>query len=202
MAGVARDRVDAGGADRQNVSMGGNFSLLSLTILLPVAGWAQVTPGPAPLPDPATIQTPDVTPSRDPKVSQDGYKFYYFHSPRVTFVQAYRDLKECRGHLAIGGPAQVPGFVPWDEAHRRRVVPTSSPYGLVGAGLAAIIVPKMERGLQSNKMRRCMGTRGYNRYAITEKAWEMLNDGDEERLVLMQAKLAAGPKPQDVAVTK
>lgn len=147
-----------------------------------------------------------MTPSHDPKVSEEGYKFYYFHNSSVSFAEAYQDLKQCRAHLPAGGATNVPGFVPWDEAHRRKVYESfTAPSVLhvaVYSAIGAIVVPKIERGLRSNKMRRCMGTRGYARYAIPEPAWETLNEGDEEQLILMQAKLASGPKPQDEAVTK
>jgi hypothetical protein len=174
--------------------------LLSLPlVLLPGGALAQEAP---PLPDPATVSAPDVTPSQDPKVRNDGYKFYYFHNPDVSFAEAVQDLRECRAYLSFAGPAQVPGFIPWDEAHRRRVVNGAPAFGLVGLGLAAIILPKYERGVRSNIMRRCMGTRGYQRYAIPEKTFDLLNDGDEEQLIMMQAKLASGPKPQDSVVER
>lgn len=173
--------------------------ILSTLCLSPVAS-AQTLE--APLPDPATIEVPDVTPSSDPKVREEGYKFYYFHNSEVNFETAYQDLRECRAHLITGGAAAVPGFIPWGEAHRREIPKTTPMYGIVGAAMAAIIVPKMIRGQQSNKMRRCMGTRGYERYAIAEVTWDKLNDGDEQQLILMQAKLASGPKPQDEAVTR
>lgn len=169
---------------------------------------AMILPGVEPaalaqsLPDPATISVPDVTPSSDPKVVKDGYKFYYFHHPRISFAEAYQDLTECRAHLVAGGPAAVPGFIPWDEAHRRETPQLTPPYGLIGGAVAAIILPKMERGVRSNKMRRCMGTRGYARYAITEANWDRLNEGDERQLILMQAKLASGPQPRDQEVTE
>lgn len=154
------------------------------------------------LPDPATITAPDVTPSTDSKVREEGYKFYYFHSPDVSFEMAYQDLRECRAHLVSGGMAPVPGFIPWGEKHRREVPQLTPMYGLVGGVMSAIIVPKLIRGQRSNKMRRCMGTRGYERYAISESVWDKLNDGDEEQLILMQAKLASGPKPADEVVTR
>ncbi len=155
------------------------------------------------LPDPGTIKVPDVSPALDPKVRKDGYKFYYFHNPAVSFAEAYQDLRECRAHLAVGGGTLIPGFVPWDESHRRTVAQGTPMFpGLVTSALAAIILPKMERGTRSNKMRRCMGTRGYVRYAIPEVTWNALNEGDEEKLVSMQAKLASGPKPADTEVTE
>lgn len=174
--------------------------VLSLLLLTQTAPATQAADGP-PLPDPATVNAPDVTPSGDPKIAEQGYKFYYFHHPQVSFAQAYRDLSECRAHLAVAGPAKVPGFIPWEEAHRRQTL-APAPSGLVGAALAGIILPKLERGLRSNKMRRCMGTRGYDRYAIPESAWNVLNEGDERQLILMQAKLASGPKPRAEAVSK
>ncbi len=174
--------------------------LLSLLLLAqPVPGAASA--GAPPLPDPATVNVPDVTASADPKIAEQGYKFYYFHNPQVSFAQAYRDLSDCRAHLAVAGPAKVPGFIPWDEAHRRETV-APAPSGLVGAVLAGIIAPKLERGARSNKMRRCMGIRGYDRYAIPESAWNALNEGEERQLILMQAKLASGPKPRSEAVSK
>src|SRR3954453_23691482 len=173
-------------------------SLLLLSLL--VSTGSAAAGAPAVLPDPATVTVPDVTPSADPKVHDEGYKFYYFHNPSVSFAEAVQDFTECRAHLAIGS-VQVPGFVAWDEAQRRRdykgvptYQPVASPYGLVGGIMADIIVPKMERGARSNKMRRCMGTRGYERYAIPEAAWNMINQGDERQIILMQAKLSTGPR--------
>lgn len=157
----------------------------------------------AELPDPSTISIPDVTPSTDPKMKEEGYKFYYFHNSNVSFAEAHKDLVECRGYLIVGGGTQVPGFIPWGEEHRRVVYQGTPMFpGLVTAALAAIIVPKMQRGVESNKMRRCMGTRGYERYAVAEKTWDLLNEGEERQIILLQAKLASGPKPQNEVVTR
>ena len=68
--------------------------------------------------------------------------------------------------------------------------------------MADIITPKMERGLRSNKLRRCMGTRGYQRYAISEAEWDEINKGDEQQIILMHAKLATGPRPQAAPVIR
>jgi len=193
--------------------------LLLPALLLPAVARAQAAPAAASvtpsvaLPDPATITVPDVSPSSDPKIRSEGYKFYYFHNPAVTFAEAYQDLTECRAHLAFGGIQMVPGFIPWDEKHRRKVrqsagmvvvgpsMLTAVVGSMVTAGLAAIMLPKMERGARSNKMRRCMGTRGYVRYAISQSAFDTLNEGEEAQLIAMQAKLASSPKPQDEVVT-
>ncbi len=66
--------------------------------------------------------------------------------------------------------------------------------------IGAIVVPKIERGLRNNKLRRCMEPRGYVRYALPETAWKQINEGDERSLVLMQAKLATGNRPQQSEV--
>ncbi|MDR6848144.1 hypothetical protein J2X47_002362 [Sphingomonas sp. BE270] len=172
------------------------------TLLLPVAAVAQNGTTIRGLPDPATINVPDISPSTDPKVRAEGYKFYYFHNPTVRFSEAYQDFAECRAHLTGAGLVKVPGFIPWDESHRRKAIKPVPIYGLVGDIIGDIILPKLERGMRSNKMRRCMGTRGYERYPISETVWKALNEGDEQQVRLMQAKIASGPKPQDAAVTE
>lgn len=72
----------------------------------------------------------------------------------------------------------------------------------IQAGLAAIIMPKIERGLRNNKLRRCMEPRGYKRFALSEASWKILNEGDEKQLVLMQAKLAIRPAPTQAEVVE
>ncbi|NJM50741.1 MAG: hypothetical protein HC843_07570 [Sphingomonadales bacterium] len=131
---------------------------------------------------------------------KQGYKFYYFHNPDISFADAYQDFVECRGYLRVGGGVALPGFIPWTETYQRPVYAQYPQYGLVGAVLIAIISPKAERGVRSNKMRRCMGTRGYVRYAIPEKTFDEINEGEEAKILIVQAKLATGPKPQDEVV--
>jgi len=173
---------------------------------------ATSTPGqaaePIPSPDPASIAVPAVNGPTDPRIFENGYKFYYFHNPSVSFAEAVTDFRECRAHLVVGGPARVPGFIPWDETHRRRVASPGIDLtgGLIGVTMrgvmADIIVPKIERGVRSNKLRRCMGTRGYARYAIPEATWDAINRGDERQVILMQAKLVSGPRPSAMPVTR
>lgn len=148
------------------------------------------------LPDPATIDVPDIAPSADPKVQKEGYKFFFFHNPAVNFAEAYADIAECRSFLVRDGVTTLPTFRPWVEPVKRKPQGYGAgSYGLVGAAMASIIVPKLERGQRNNKLRRCMQPRGYARYPIAETDWDRLNDGAEATLVAMQAKLASGPKP-------
>lgn len=155
------------------------------------------------LPDPATISVPDLASSTDPKVQKEGYKFFFFHNPSISFADAYADIAECRSFLARDGLATLPSFRPWVEPVKRKTkIYGASPYGLVGAAMASIIVPKLERGQRNNKLRRCMTPRGYARYAIAEADWDRLNEGDEPAIIAMQAKLASGPKPSTAEVSE
>lgn len=179
-------------------------AFIALVAMLPAApARAQ---DPFPLIDPATISLPSVTLPSDPvereKVLGDGYKFFYFHKSGVSFDKAYADLRECRAHLTSASAILLPDFIPFGEESSKPVASTTSPYGLVGAAMAAIILPKLDRGLENNKLRRCMGTRGYARYALSEETWKTINTGEEDQVVAMQAKIAAGPRPDQSEVVR
>jgi hypothetical protein len=166
-------------------------AVLAAALAMPVAAVAQQGP---PLPDPASIAVPDIA-SADPSVQAEGYKFFIFHNPAVSFAEAHADIAECRAFLPSGEFRPLPSFVPWGETAVRASTAGPGPYGLVGDAIGAVLVPKIVRGQRNNKLRRCMEPRGYLRYAVPEAAWDRLNEGDEAALVLMQAKLASGPRP-------
>ena len=159
--------------------------------LLALAAGPVGAAGPAPPLDPATVQLPDLS-STDPEVVNNGGKFFAFVSPSLTYAQAYEDIAECRSFLPTGIMRPLPSFVPWEEPSVRPPV-VYHPVGLAAGILVSIIMPKLERGQRNNKMRRCMGPRGYQRAAIPEAAWKMLNEGDELQLIAKQAKLASAP---------
>ena len=142
-------------------------------------------------PDPASVQLPDLS-STDPEVIKNGGKFFAFVNPSLTYAQAYDDIAECRSFLPTGYFRELPSFVPWEEPSVRRPI-VYQPVGLAAGILVSIIMPKMERGQRNNKLRRCMGPRGYQRVAIPEAAWQALNEGDEPQLIAKQAKLAITP---------
>lgn len=54
--------------------------------------------------DPATIVAPEILPTTHPVVIKNGYKFYYFYNPSVSFDEAYKDFQECRVNLQVGWP--------------------------------------------------------------------------------------------------
>lgn len=138
----------------------------------------------------------------DPEVQKNGYKFFFFHNPDIGFAEAARDLAECHSQLPTGPFLPLPGFVPWTEANNREAVPASNGYGLVGAAMGALILPKLERGQRNNKMRLCMERRGYVRYAIDEAAYDAIWEGEPAQLIAKQAKLATGPAPHAQQVTQ
>jgi hypothetical protein len=151
---------------------------------------------PLSLPDPSTIEVPDIAPSADAKVARQGHKFFYFNNPDVTFDQAYIDLSECRRFLEKGALLMVPGFVPWDESDNQKITLQHS--DLSGAPInfiGAILMDHMARGQRANTMRMCMEPRGYKRYAIKESSWETLNRDDAAQTLLMQAKIGSAAKP-------
>ena len=160
--------------------------MLAMLVATPALGAGNLPP-----PDPAAVQLPDLS-STDPEVINNGGKFFAFVNPSLTYAQAYEDIAECRSFLPTGIMRPLPGFVPWEEPSVRPPV-VYQPVGLAAGILVSIIMPKLERGQRNNKMRRCMGQRGYQRVAIPEAAWKMLNEGDEFQLIAKQAKLAITP---------
>ena len=142
-------------------------------------------------PDPSSVQLPDLS-STSPDVVGEGGKFFAFVNPALTYAQAFDDIAECRSFLPVGVYRPLPGFVPWEEPSVRPPI-VYNPVGLAAGILVSIIMPKMERGQRNNKLRRCMGPRGYQRVAVPEAAWQNLNEGDETQLIAKQAKLATMP---------
>lgn len=182
-----------------------------LVLAFPSIIYAQETPHVSSVdiqPDPATVDTPVVN-SDDPKVIDQGYKFFYFYSPDVDFPKAVSDVAECRSFLRHGVFLPQSHFIPWVEPAHRKIPKADyfSPYGplgsLMAAAIAGIIMPKINRGLDNNMVRRCMEPRGYKRYPIPEDSWKAINQGKDERQnILAQAKLASGVRPQLPEVTE
>lgn len=166
-------------------------------LLLPSSAVAERA---AALPDPATIAVPEIATS-DPKVIANGYKFFVFHNSSVTFATAYADISECRSFLPAGPGRSLPGFTPWIAAPAPEHLQTGfGPYGLVGDAIGAIIQPKLQRGQDNTVLRRCMETRGYVRYPVSEAVWNALNDSKDPAIVAVQAKIASAPKPPQLEV--
>lgn len=160
--------------------------LLAAAIAAPAMAQSGLPP-----PDPVSVELPVLGPAT-PEVIKEGGKFFAFVNPSLTYVQAFEDIAECRSFLPVGVYRPLPGFVPWEEPSVRPPI-VYNPVGLAAGILVSIIMPKMERGQRNNKLRLCMGPRGYRRVAVPEAAWEILNEGDETQLIAKQAKLATTP---------
>jgi hypothetical protein len=153
------------------------------------------------LPDPASITAPDIG-TNDPNVLAKGYKFFVFYNSAVDFATAYADISQCRSFLPAGLGRALPGFIPWVAA-QPPATPTYTPsrLGLIGDLMVTAIEPKVDRGRNNTILHRCMETRGYVRYPVSEAVWNALNDPKNAQLVAMQAKIAAGAKPPQPEVT-
>ncbi|WP_284126389.1 hypothetical protein [Parerythrobacter aestuarii] len=154
------------------------------------------------LPDKDAVELPAITYGDDPQVAKNGYKFFFFHNAEIGFDDALLDFAECRSVLVTGSYLPLPGFVPWVEDNNRKVAQGGNAFGLVGAAISAIILPKLERGLRNNKMRLCMERRGYVRYAMDEAAYDAIWDAEPAKSMIMQATLATNPAPQAPQVTE
>lgn len=164
------------------------------------------------LPDPATIQVPDLSRSGDPEVVSNGWKYFFFQKDGVSFAQAHADLAFCYRFLGNSNWATVgvPRFVPWQEAAPDKTGQTSAPigtqYGLIGLAVGAAISGMIEGTLvrrdRQSKMRRCMETRGYTRYGVAEEIWENVIAMDPAQAVAVQAKIASGPSFGGVVPSK
>jgi hypothetical protein len=155
-------------------------------------------------PDPATVELPDLTPSRDPEVIANGGKHFYFHMAGVSYAEAYEDFSECYRYLPVAGGVDVllPMFAPWGRTPGVEAIQPANNYGLVGMGIAALFLGPIERKSRQSRLRRCLETRGYVRYPLSEKVWNELIDGYSERSIAVQAKAASMPAPDARPVTR
>ena len=154
-------------------------------------------------PDPATIELPDMAPTRDQHVIADGWRHFYFHKAGVSFAEAYADFADCYRFLPVQGASPaLPAFAPWSESAGARVVPRSLPWGLMGAAILDIVSGPIDRRDRQSRMRRCMEPRGYVRYPIREEVWRQLIDNYSVRSLALQAKAASGPVPNLPVVTR
>jgi hypothetical protein len=154
-------------------------------------------------PDPATIALPDMTPPRDPAVIKDGWKHFYFHKAGVSYAEAYADFSECYRYLPVAGAnPNLPMFAPWRQTPGVQVIQPTYNYGLIGMGIAALVAGPIERKAYQSRLRRCLETRGYVRYPLSESVWKRLIDDYSERSIALQAKAATLPTPDSEPVTR
>lgn len=155
-------------------------------------------------PDPATVQMPDMTPTRDARVIANGWVHFYFHKDGVTYEQAYADFADCYRFIS---PSQLivelPVFVPWGNGPGNEPATSAARNsGMAGGLIGALFSGSIERRAWQSRMRRCMEPRGYVRYPLAPDSWRQLIDGHSARAVAMQALAASGPNPNLPVVTR
>ena len=150
------------------------------------------------IPDRDTIIVPTIIGGRDAKVVKDGWKYFYFYRPDTSYEEAYADLAECYRFLPVANTdSSLPMHVAWNDAPEatRESGATGSTYGLVGAGIGALVAGPIERRSFQSRMRRCMEPRGYDRYPLTREVWEQVIDDYSQRSIAVQAKIVATGQP-------
>lgn len=139
----------------------------------------------------------------------DFEKYFYFHRPDTTFDVAFRDIAEC--------DALTSGLSFYGGASQSMITQQVMQYGMAGAAGGAIasimadaIFGSAERRKQRRtNMRNCMFYKGYNRYGLEKDLWQEFNfeegNSREEatrraQKLMMQAKVASGPTPEQEAL--
>ena len=156
------------------------------------AAHAQEAP---PLPDPATVVVPDLSGSGKPEVIREGAKYFLFHREGVSFEAAHTDFSECFMYLQPSSwqSVNMNRFVPWDSQPGRRTLPSTNPYGLVGALIVVAVEGSLNHRDYQAKMRSCMEPRGYIRYGVAEAIWKRVTGLPPDQSIAVQAKIASGP---------
>lgn len=173
---------------------------LVLAILLGASAASAQPSGP---PDPATLVLPDMTPTRDRRVIEDGWRHFYFHKAGVSYEEAWSDFADCYRFLPVAGAdPTLPMFVPWRERSGAGSLPQTASGGLVGGIILAIVSGPLERRDRQSRMRRCMEPRGYVRYPLAAEPWRQLIDDYSRRSIALQARVASGPAPDLPRVTR
>ncbi|RYD50079.1 MAG: hypothetical protein EOP60_12585 [Sphingomonadales bacterium] len=163
-----------------------------LAVGVPWTAVAQNAPG---VPDPATVTVPDLSGSAAPEVVANGWKYFFFQREGVGFAEAHADLADCFRFLAPNdwGTVKLGRFVPWESRTGVKASYNPNPYGLVGALMLAMVEGTLVRRDYQAKMRRCMETRGYTRYGVSEEVWENVTNLPKDQSIAVQAKIASGP---------
>lgn len=151
------------------------------------------------IPDPATVELPDLAFKASPETEATFEKYYYFYRADTTFTDALADVRECDG--LARGLAMSTGYN----------TPVYSPSlagalgGAIGSALAVAIFGSAElRKARRVNMRRCMHYKGYQRFGLAKDNWQTFNfeeglssvkEVDRQRMLAQQAKVAVSVIP-------
>jgi hypothetical protein len=164
------------------------------------------------VPDPATVQMPELAFTSSPGIEGTFDKYYYFHRAGTSFAEALADLRECddyaRGIVTRPGATGTPyGETLYPMAYTAG--------GVIGnallAGVGAAMMSADARAERRIDMRRCMHYKGYQRFGLEKSLWQKFNfeegyssidEKDRQRMLAQQAKVAssAGPDRKDLGL--
>jgi len=177
--------------------------VFALCLGIPVAASAQ-KPGAAPI-DPASIAMPDLSFTPNAGDARDYDKYFYFHRADTDFATAYADLQECDNY-ARGLPRRSLGYAATPYPYNGTMAGALG--GALGNALAGAIAnarfSAQRRQQRRVIMRTCMRFKGYQAFGLRKSLWENFNfeegnrrveEGERQRLLQLQARVASGPRP-------
>jgi hypothetical protein len=138
------------------------------------------------LPDPATINVPDLSSAKNPKIAKQGWKYFVFHKAGVSFEEAYADFAECYTFLpTFSGGGELPKFIPWGQSEdpdTQELANNGGNFGVVGVAIGALIEGPLRR-------------RAYQ--SLDKDIWEQISGSYSLESIAIKAKIASGPKLAD-----
>lgn len=154
----------------------------------------------------SAIAMPALAFQETPEAVADYDKYFYFNRPGTSFDEAYADITECD---ALSRGANI-----YRGADSSAMASAMTQYGigpgLVGGAIASAMMDAIfgsaeRRKQRRTNMRNCMFFKGYDRYGLARDKWVDFNfeegngPADPEvraRDLLMQARVASGPRPE------
>lgn len=153
----------------------------------------------------SAVKMPALAFESSPAIEDDFKKYFYFHRPDTDFSTAYADITECdalsSGMSYYGGASQ--------SAINGAMAQYGALAGAAGGVIASVLVDVIfgsgaRREQRRTNMRNCMYYKEYDRYGLEKGLWTEFNfeeglskenEQDRAAALLMQAKVASGPKP-------
>jgi hypothetical protein len=155
--------------------------------------------------DISDIDFPDTEFEETPSTIKNYEKYFYFHRDETDFSRAFADVKECDA-LSSGLRHYRGNSEPYPGYYGGQYGIGGAIGGMIGNAMAAAIFGSAEkRKTRRTNMRRCMGFKGYDRYGLAKDKWKefhfeeglsTVKDGKRRDYLLMQARVASGPKPE------
>lgn len=156
------------------------------------------------------VALPALAFEEDEKIRGDYEKYFYFHRDFTSFDQAFADVTECDALSSGLSYYQGVDSAQMTQAMLQYGVLAGGIGGAIGGLMADAIFGSAERRKQRRlNIRNCMFYKGYDRYGLEKDLWQEFNfeEGlsrenadDREAALLMQAKVASGPKPEQESI--